>query len=55
MTPSAHEELKVLTADPSRLRAALNDADAATLLLVLVQFTAMPLGSRKHGPTFLGR
>jgi 4-hydroxyacetophenone monooxygenase len=28
-----------LTADPARLRAALDEADAATLLLVLVQFT----------------
>ncbi len=39
MTLSAHQELKILTADPARLRAALADADAATLLLVLVQFT----------------
>jgi 4-hydroxyacetophenone monooxygenase len=39
MTLGAREELRVLTEDPARLRAALDDADAATLLLVLVQFT----------------
>jgi 4-hydroxyacetophenone monooxygenase len=37
--PAINDELKVLAADPERLRSALNEADAATLLLVLVQFT----------------
>jgi 4-hydroxyacetophenone monooxygenase len=43
-----------LTADPARLRAALEQADAATLLLVLVQFTGDSTWLEKARPYISG-
>jgi 4-hydroxyacetophenone monooxygenase len=46
--------MKELTSDPARLRAALEQADAATLLLVLVQFTGEPVWLEKARPYISG-
>ena len=52
--PAINEELKVLSADPTRLRSALDEADAATLLLVLVQFTGESEWLEKARPYIAG-
>ena len=46
--------MKELTSDPARLRAALEQADAATLLLVLVQFTGESVWLEKARPYISG-
>jgi 4-hydroxyacetophenone monooxygenase len=46
--------MKELTSDPARLRAALEQADAATLLLVLVQFTGESEWLEKARPYISG-
>jgi 4-hydroxyacetophenone monooxygenase len=52
--PALNEELKVLASVPARLRSALNQADAATLLLVLVQFTGESEWLEKARPYIAG-
>jgi 4-hydroxyacetophenone monooxygenase len=46
--------LRMLTSDPARLRAALDEADPATLLLVLVQFTGESVWLQKARPYIAG-
>lgn len=46
--------LRMLTSDPARLRAALDEADPATLLLVLVQFTGESVWLQRARPYIAG-
>jgi 4-hydroxyacetophenone monooxygenase len=51
---ATNEGLRMLTSDPARLRAALDEADPATLLLVLVQFTGESVWLQRARPYIAG-
>src|ERR1700716_3905675 len=51
---ATNEGLRMLTSDPARLRAALVEADPATLLLVLVQFTGESVWLQRARPYIAG-